>query len=61
MPIFVYEEGELRSAEDGEPFVFKVKEDHTYNQKRYEALGEVWNNRKSCFYFLCNFTSTCDL
>ena len=34
-------EGELRSLEDGERFVFKVKEDHNYNQKRYEALGEV--------------------
>ena len=21
--------------------MFKVKEDHNYNQKRYEALGEV--------------------
>ncbi len=34
-------EGRLRNTEDGEPFVFKLKEDHQYNQKRYEALGEV--------------------
>ncbi|CAH1796658.1 unnamed protein product, partial [Owenia fusiformis] len=35
------EDGELRDKESGEPFKFKVKNKHTYNQKRYEALGEV--------------------
>ena len=34
-------EGELRHTETGERFVFNVREEHAYNQKRYEALGEV--------------------
>lgn len=34
--------GQLRQIENGEPFVFKVKEsDQKYNQDHYEALGEV--------------------
>ncbi|XP_061478241.1 cotranscriptional regulator FAM172A isoform X5 [Rhineura floridana] len=36
------EEGQLRHIKTGEPFVFNYREDlHRWNQKRYEALGEV--------------------
>ena len=36
------EDGELRSKETGKPFNFVVKcDDPVYNQKHYEALGEV--------------------
>ncbi|XP_058948087.2 cotranscriptional regulator ARB2A homolog isoform X1 [Pocillopora verrucosa] len=36
------EEGKLRNIETDEPFKFEVKEgDRAYNQKHYEALGEV--------------------
>ncbi|XP_051512550.1 cotranscriptional regulator FAM172A homolog isoform X1 [Myxocyprinus asiaticus] len=36
------ENGQLRHTETGEPFVFNYKEDlHRWNQKRYEALGEI--------------------
>lgn len=35
------EDGKLLSKDTNEPFVFKVKDDHNYNQKRYEALGEI--------------------
>ncbi|PFX16651.1 protein FAM172A-like [Stylophora pistillata] len=36
------EEGKLRNIETDEPFKFEVKEgDRMYNQKHYEALGEV--------------------
>ncbi|XP_064609750.1 cotranscriptional regulator ARB2A-like [Liolophura sinensis] len=36
------EDGKLGDIETGEPFVFKVRShDDSYNQKRYEALGEV--------------------
>ncbi|XP_026068516.1 protein FAM172A-like [Carassius auratus] len=36
------EHGQLRHIHTGEPFVFNYKEDlHRWNQKRYEALGEV--------------------
>ncbi|XP_066511221.1 cotranscriptional regulator ARB2A homolog isoform X2 [Hoplias malabaricus] len=36
------EHGQLRHTETGEPFVFNSKEDlHRWNQKRYEALGEI--------------------
>uniref|UniRef100_A0A8B9DJ40 Family with sequence similarity 172 member A n=1 Tax=Anser cygnoides TaxID=8845 RepID=A0A8B9DJ40_ANSCY len=36
------EKGQLRHAKTGEPFVFNYREDlHRWNQKRYEALGEV--------------------
>ena len=34
-------DGQMRHTETGEPFVFKVKDDSLYNQKRYEAIGEV--------------------
>lgn len=35
-------DGQLRHTETGEPFVFNAREDlHRWNQKRYEALGEV--------------------
>lgn len=35
-------EGQMRNLETGEPFKFEVKEgDRVYNQKHYEALGEV--------------------
>jgi len=35
-------DGQLRHINTGEPFVFNYKEDlHRWNQKRYEALGEV--------------------
>lgn len=37
-----YAEGKLRNIETDEPFKFEVKEgDRAYNQKHYEALGEV--------------------
>lgn len=39
--LYVLSDGQLRHVETGEPFEFKVREDHSYNQKRYEALGEV--------------------
>ncbi|XP_051972338.1 cotranscriptional regulator FAM172A homolog isoform X2 [Xyrauchen texanus] len=36
------EHGQLRHIKTGEPFVFNYKEDlHRWNQKRYEALGEI--------------------
>lgn len=36
------EKGQLRHVKTGEPFVFNCREDlHRWNQKRYEALGEV--------------------
>ncbi|XP_038026160.1 cotranscriptional regulator ARB2A isoform X3 [Anas platyrhynchos] len=36
------EKGQLRHAKTGEPFVFNYREDlHRWNQKRYEALGEI--------------------
>lgn len=35
-------DGQLRHINTGEPFVFNAREDlHRWNQKRYEALGEV--------------------
>nr|XP_058917454.1 cotranscriptional regulator FAM172A isoform X14 [Kogia breviceps] len=35
-------EGQLRHIKTGEPFVFNYREDlHRWNQKRYEALGEI--------------------
>ena len=35
-------EGQMRNIETDEPFKFEVKEgDRAYNQKHYEALGEV--------------------
>ncbi|GAB6028345.1 hypothetical protein CHUAL_002516 [Chamberlinius hualienensis] len=38
------EEGRLCDIKTGQPFDFKVSEDHTYNQKRYEAIGEIITN-----------------
>ncbi|XP_052016015.1 cotranscriptional regulator FAM172A isoform X4 [Apodemus sylvaticus] len=36
------EKGQLRHITTGEPFVFNYREDlHRWNQKRYEALGEI--------------------
>uniref|UniRef100_A0A8D0L5P2 ARB2 cotranscriptional regulator A n=1 Tax=Sphenodon punctatus TaxID=8508 RepID=A0A8D0L5P2_SPHPU len=36
------EKGQLRHTKTGEPFVFNYREDlHRWNQKSYEALGEV--------------------
>lgn len=36
------ENGQLRHIQTGEPFVFNAREDlHRWNQKRYEALGEI--------------------
>ncbi|XP_056680615.1 cotranscriptional regulator FAM172A isoform X1 [Monodelphis domestica] len=36
------EKGQLRHITTGEPFVFNAREDlHRWNQKRYEALGEI--------------------
>ncbi|XP_036624305.1 cotranscriptional regulator FAM172A isoform X5 [Trichosurus vulpecula] len=36
------EKGQLRHIRTGEPFVFNAREDlHRWNQKRYEALGEI--------------------
>lgn len=38
-------DGQLRHIKTGEPFVFNAREDlHRWNQKRYEALGEVTHN-----------------
>ena len=38
-------DGQLRSIETNEPFKFEVKKgDRAYNQKNYEALGEVRTN-----------------
>lgn len=38
-------DGQLRHIKTGEPFVFNAREDlHRWNQKRYEALGEVMHN-----------------
>ena len=35
-------EGQLRSIETDEPYEFEAKKgDHSYNQKRYNALGDV--------------------
>ncbi|XP_072214966.1 cotranscriptional regulator ARB2A isoform X7 [Excalfactoria chinensis] len=39
------EKGQLRHVKTGEPFVFNYREDlHRWNQKRYEALGEIITN-----------------
>ncbi|XP_044518755.1 cotranscriptional regulator FAM172A isoform X3 [Gracilinanus agilis] len=36
------EKGQLRHITTGEPFIFNAREDlHRWNQKRYEALGEI--------------------
>ncbi|MBN3300120.1 F172A protein, partial [Amia calva] len=36
------EKGQLRHIKTGDPFVFNYREDlHRWNQKRYEALGEI--------------------
>ncbi|XP_060091677.1 cotranscriptional regulator FAM172A isoform X4 [Heteronotia binoei] len=36
------EKGQLRHVKTGEPFIFNYREDlHRWNQKRYEALGEI--------------------
>uniref|UniRef100_A0A8C5I8U2 Arb2 domain-containing protein n=1 Tax=Gouania willdenowi TaxID=441366 RepID=A0A8C5I8U2_GOUWI len=36
------DDGQLRHIKTGEPFVFNAREDlHRWNQKRYEALGEI--------------------
>ena len=40
--LYFFAEGQMRTLETGEPFKFDVKEDdRDYNQKHYEALGEV--------------------
>ena len=42
-------DGQMRHIETNEPFKFEVKEgDRGYNQKHYEALGEV-----TAYYFCC--------
>ncbi|KAK1176558.1 cotranscriptional regulator FAM172A isoform X1 [Acipenser oxyrinchus oxyrinchus] len=39
------EKGQLRHIKTGDPFVFNYREDlHRWNQKRYEALGEIITN-----------------
>lgn len=39
---YEFKDGMLNNIKTGEPFVFVVREDdQTYNQKHYEALGEV--------------------
>lgn len=57
--LFVYLlEGQLRHIKTGEPFVFNYQEDlHRWNQKRYEALGEVWSYIKlhTLFFFFFQF------
>ena len=37
----LFAEGELKHIKTGEGFVFKMRDEHDYNQKRYEAIGEV--------------------
>ena len=40
--IYIFTEGKLENIETKEPFQFVVKEgNQSYNQKHYEALGEV--------------------
>ena len=39
--LFTFVDGELRQIESGDPFEFQVSKNHSYNQKRYEAIGEV--------------------
>ncbi|XP_061528226.1 cotranscriptional regulator FAM172A homolog isoform X3 [Phycodurus eques] len=49
------EHGQLRHMKTGEPFIFNAREDlHRWNQKRYEALGEVdaTVNEPSSFIYL---------
>ena len=42
MKILCHAEGELRSIDKDEPFVFEDKKgNRRHNQARYEALGEV--------------------
>lgn len=42
MILFPLDDGRLRSIATGEPFQFEVRKgDKTYNQKHYDALGEV--------------------
>uniref|UniRef100_A0A3B5MDE7 ARB2 cotranscriptional regulator A n=1 Tax=Xiphophorus couchianus TaxID=32473 RepID=A0A3B5MDE7_9TELE len=54
------ENGQLRHIQTGEPFVFNAREDlHRWNQKRYEALGEIIT--KYVYELLekkCNLTKT---
>ena len=39
---FLLTEGKLRSIETDEPYVFEIRKgEHSYNQKRYNALGDV--------------------
>lgn len=40
--VFLLSEGQLRQKETEQPFEYNVKEgDYSYNQKHYNALGEV--------------------
>lgn len=52
--IFLLTEGQLRHKETEQPFEFNVREgDHYYNQKHYNALGEVCHKIKTydrCIY-----------
>ena len=43
-------DGQLKHIETNEPFKFEVKEgDRAYNQKHYEALGEVHATGHFCY------------
>lgn len=47
-------DGQLRHTKTGEPFVFNEREDlHRWNQKRYEALGEVIQKLRTAMF--CRF------
>lgn len=56
-----FTEGQLRHIKTGEPFVFNYREDlHRWNQKRYEALGEVHNLCVCvCVYIVCVHIYVC--
>lgn len=54
-----FTEGQLRHIKTGEPFVFNYREDlHRWNQKRYEALGEV-HNLCVCMHVLYIYVCVC--
>ena len=55
--VILFADGQLRNIETDEPFKFEVKEgDRAYNQKHYEALGEVHTSHYNIDMTLCTWS-----